>query len=150
MTQHVREILQDSLRRYGGALVIMACAVGLRFVLDPLLDGAGFAIFLVAMLTAAWVGGLGPSLIAQTCLLFVSAYFFSETQASPPPSREKAIAGVIAYFAVGSVVGWLSERNRAARRRAAARDLELETERNRLRATVSCMGDGVLVVDRQG
>ena len=62
--------------RYLSALAVVAVAVVLRLWLDPVVERSGFAIFLTGMLVAAWIGGLGPCLIAQTLILFAEAYRF--------------------------------------------------------------------------
>jgi PAS domain S-box-containing protein len=99
---------------------------------------------------AAWAGGLGPSLICQTLILFANAYWFSETQEVHSPMTVRGIVSLIAFYSVGGIVGILSEAWQAARKRAIAeRDAAL-SQREHLRATLSCVGDGVLVTDAGG
>ena len=136
--------------RYGAALVIMAVATLLRFWLDPVLDESGFAIFFAAVVLAAWLGGVGPCLLAQLLSLVISGAWFTETPDPTPESPAKFIAGLAAFFFVGIAAAVLSEANRAAQRRARSEAEEAVHQREQLRATLSCIGDAVVVTDEKG
>ena len=54
------------LRRYGAALVAVVLATLLRMWLDPFLENrAPFSTYFVAIMFAAWYGGIGPSLMVM-------------------------------------------------------------------------------------
>src|SRR5689334_15854046 len=80
---------RSAVARYGSAVLVIALATVLRLWLNPVLEGSGFALFLAAVVVAAWFGGLGPSLLALIASLFVSAWFFSAPAgaAPEPPAR---------------------------------------------------------------
>jgi PAS domain S-box-containing protein len=145
-----RATAREYLIRYASALAVAIAAILLRLWLDPYLERSGFALFLTGMLVAAWVGGLGPSLICQTLILFANAYWFSENQEVHSPMTVRGIVSLIAFYSVGGIVGALSEAWQAARKRALAQRDEALSQREHLRATISCVGDAVLATDAEG
>ena len=145
----VRSEIREVLLRYGRAGLVIVLAIAIRIGLDPWLGDAGFAIFVAGVLVAAWVGGLGPAILFQTLLLIVSGLWFESEQSQQKPPAE-GIAGLLAYYAVGAIVGVLSDKVRAALARAAARAAEAAAQREWLRATLTCMADGVLAADPAG
>lgn len=134
--------------RYRYVLALVAGAFALRCALEPYLADAGFSIFLAAVLIGAWVGGVGPSLLGQTLLLFLHAIVFANR--SPAQSEGRAIVGILAYYLVGIVVAVLSDARRVALRRMTAQSERIALQEQELKATVSCIGDAVIVVNRSG
>ncbi len=147
---HVRANMLATARRYASALAIAALSILLRLWLEPLLGPSGFAIALVGMLLAAWVGGLGPSLICQTLILLATAVWFNSDKPSPSPMSLRGIVSLIAFYGVGSIVALLSEAWQAARKRAADEARSAVSQREQLRTTLACIADGVLVADAAG
>jgi PAS domain S-box-containing protein len=137
------------LLRYGRAGLVIAVTIVIRLALEPWLGNAGFAIVLGGVLVAAWVGGLGPALVSQTLLLIASGFMFEDEQ-SGRKSPQENIAGLLAFYAVGGIVGVLSDKVRAALKRATDRAAEAAAQREWLRATLTCMADGVLAADPEG
>ena len=137
------------LLRYGRAGLVIAVAIAIRLALEPWLGNAGFAIFLGGVLVAAWVGGFGPALVCQTLLLMVSGFWFEEEH-SRHKSPQENIAGLLAYYAVGAIVGVLSDKVRAALKRATDRAAEAAAQRESLQATLTCLADGMLAADPAG
>jgi len=135
---------------YGSALAVTAVAIALRFALEPVLGRSGFAILLTGMLVAAWVGGLGPSLLCQTLILFANALWFQPERGVHSPATLQGIVSLLAYYSVGSIVAVLSEARYRAQRRAHERQLEAMSQREKLLTTLSCMADGVVVTDAEG
>jgi PAS domain S-box-containing protein len=136
--------------RYCSTFVVVAVAVALRYWLDPYLAISGAAIWLTAILIGAWVGGLGPGLIGQTLILFAEALLFSGPSAEPFELTFRAAVNFAVFYMVGGIVGLLSELRQAALERAQIEKEEALSQREQLRATLSCMGDGVLVADAEG
>ena len=63
--------------RYGVAVALVAVALLLRWAIFGHLDHRlPFAFFLVAVMVAAWFGGLGPGLLAAVAGLLLGDYFF--------------------------------------------------------------------------
>jgi PAS domain S-box-containing protein len=142
--------LKPQMRRYGSALAVVAVAVLLRLWLDPVLERSGFAIFLMGMLIAAWVGGLGPSLISQTLILFSEAMWFAPAHKIHSPITAEGLISLVAFYSVGGIVAVLSDAWRASQRRLQAKSEEAVARGEQLEATLSCIGDGVLVADANG
>ena len=136
--------------RYGSVGVIVALAVLTRWLLEPVLENAGFSIFLVAVLMGAWVGGIGPSLLGQTLLLLIHAACFAPSQSQHPQTMTRTILGFCAYYLVGTVVAALSEARQAALKRVAQQIEKVALQDEKLQATISGIGDGVLVTDHAG
>jgi PAS domain S-box-containing protein len=142
------EPLSSLAARYGSAFGIAAAAVALRIVLEPQLEHAGFAIFLGAVLLGAWVGGLGPSLISQTALLFVQARLFLHDVPAPESViTTRGIVSISAYYLVGSLVGLLSEARRSALDKVKRQNERIAHQQEQLRATIAGIGDAVLTVN---
>ncbi len=144
------ESLRHLLIRYSSAILVAAVAIGLRLLLDERLGHSGFAILLTGMLAAAWVGGVGPCLIAQTIILYAHGLWFSPTHEVHSPFTAQGLVSLIAFYAVGIAVAGLSEAWQAARMRAKAEKNEAIAQREHFRATLACVGDGVLVTDAEG
>jgi PAS domain S-box-containing protein len=128
--------LRSLVYRYGTALVAVVLATLLRMWLDPLLESrAPFSTYFVAIMFAAWYGGIGPSLMVMVIGALAADYFFIEPRGSlylynwvAYDVEHEVALGL--YFLVGIVIALLSESLRAGRRRTEAARAEL-AEANR-------------------
>lgn len=141
--------LRSQAFRYAKTLAIVSVAIGLRWFLEPQMERVGFSLFLAAVPLGAWVGGVGPSLLGQTILLVVHAQFFDSSNAQGWQPTIKGFVSVGAYYLVGIVVGALSEARHAAVVRVERQRREIAEREEQFRATLSCIGDGVLVTDAE-
>ena len=146
----IRSHFGRQLARYGYVLALVAGAITVRWLLEPVMEGAGFSVFLTAVLIGAWVGGIGPSLIGQTLLLLAHGILFAAVDRSSGQAGGRGIVGIVAYYLVGVVVALLSDARRAALRRLALQNEKIELQQQELRATVSSIGDAVIVADQTG
>ena len=124
---------RSAMIRYGAAFLAVILATLLRGLFNPILEGAGFAFFFVAVVIAAWYGGLGPSLLAVTLSVASSAIFFPDP---PPKEGERALrvfVGLGTFFFIGVATAILSESMRAAQRRAEAQAEEAIAQREQMR-----------------
>jgi PAS domain S-box-containing protein len=141
---------RSGLFRYGGAVLAICFATLLRYWLDQLVEGAGLAIFFVALVIAGWYGGVGPFVLAFALSLASFIAFFQ----SPPDAESdhpvRVLIGLGAFFFVGLATALLSEAVRAARRRAQAQTDAALYQREQLRTTLSCIGEAVIVTDTTG
>lgn len=135
--------------RYSLALGIVSVLIVLRVWLDPLFGKQSGLFFWAAILLGAWIGGIVPSLIGQTMIWAAQWHWFT-----PPPSPWRPsvseIMLIVVYYLLGSTIGLASDLRRRAQRRARAQQAEALSQREQLRATLSCMADGVLVTDADG
>ncbi len=61
--------------RYGLAVLLVALATGIRIVLRPIIPtGFPFLTFFLAVMLAAWRGGLGPGLLASVLSTLAAAF----------------------------------------------------------------------------
>ena len=117
--------------RYGAAFVAIILATLLRKWLDPLLENrAPFPTYFVAIMFAAWYGGIGPSLVGMVVGAVAADYFFIEPRGSVYLHKwvgydvEQQVALGL-YFLVGFVIALLSESLHAGRRRTETARAEL-------------------------
>jgi K+-sensing histidine kinase KdpD len=91
-------------------------------------------IFLVAIIASALIGGVGPGLLTSVTLHIAHGYLFID------PSTG-------GYYVVGIIVGVLSQKRASALARARAEHTDAVAQRERLRATLGCIADGVIVTN---
>ena len=109
--------------RYGGAVVAVGLATAARWALDPYMGGRQpLATFYFAIIAAAWLAGLGPSIVAGV-LSIVSAVLFIPPLGSLRPDSAPDLVRIGMFAAVCSAFVGFAEAGRRARRR-----LELEAE----------------------
>jgi PAS domain S-box-containing protein len=150
---------------YGGALVLTALAVVLRRLLDPLLGDRFPLITLFAVVVfVAWYAGRGPALLSLIVGAVAGDYFFFHPLYSFTIGQGEDQAGLALYGVLGIASIGLFESLRNARRRAEARERQLEQEvaarraaeqslaeeGERLRTTLASIGDAVITTDAEG
>ena len=64
--------------RYAIALAVVAAAVAIRTLVDPVMGKQYAVVFLGAILIGAWVGGRGPALFCMVLLHLVHGYWFQD------------------------------------------------------------------------
>jgi PAS domain S-box-containing protein len=139
----------SSWMRYGLAVALVAGAIALRAWLDPHMGHPSVAVFMVAILVGAWVGGIGPAILCLILLHVVHGYGFQR----PPGLWEPNVASIVSiigWYAVGITVGILSQMRTSAQLRAHCEHLEAVSQREQLKSTLACMADGVLATDVNG
>jgi PAS domain S-box-containing protein len=143
------ETKRETLLRYSLTLGIVSLAIIMRLWLDPVLGKQSGLFFWAAILLGAWIGGLIPSIIGQTMIWAAQWHWFT-----PPPSPWRPsvydIMLIGVYYLLGSTIGLASDLRRRAQHRARAEQAQAVSQREQLRATLSCMADGVLVTDEKG
>lgn len=141
---------RDRLVRYGWAVGIVGLAILLRVWLEPTLGKQTGLLFWAAILICPWIGGLVPSLIGQSMIWAAQWYWFTPPPATPWRPSLAEFLFIAIYYLFGSTIGVASDLRRKAQRRASVQQAEANSQREQLRATLSCMADGVLVTDEQG
>lgn len=136
------------LPKYLLALFIAAVATVARSLLPIEMRGGSFAISLIAILLIAGFTGLPATLLAQTLILLAEIAWLGDDRPSASDGQRLWL-GLVAYYAVGIAVALLGEAARAAKRRAVATTRQALEERERLRAAISGITDGILIADRE-
>src|SRR5574341_482719 len=132
---------QAWLVRYSTAIIAPSIAAALTLILEPVFVTLPLILFLAAVTAAAWLGGLGPGLLATLLGVLLSALISS----GPGNPLGADAASRLALFAVlGVGISLLQRVGRRAEERA------LLDERERLRITLSSIGDAVIAADTSG
>jgi PAS domain S-box-containing protein len=133
-----------SLRRFLVALSAVGVATAVRIALAPLLrDAIPYMTFFAAVIVAARVGGLAPGLVATAASAIASAQLTLRPAIESRGFRAADALGLALFCGIGALISALCESLLRARE---AQRLESE----RLRATLSSIGDGVIVTDAAG
>src|ERR1700733_7964887 len=99
--------------RYGVAVLSVAVAYILAKATNDYLHSQPFALlFLCAILFCAWVGGLGPALLALALSLLVFAYYFLNPTHTLLISLNE-LPRLIVFAAIGVTVGLLTASQRS-------------------------------------
>ena len=138
-------------RRYVVAVASVGVAVGVRFALDPLVaDRQRFAFFYLALLVSAWLGGLGPGIVAYLLGFLAVDYFFLGSRVPLVPTEGGDVVASFSYLFVGGVILLLMHSMRQAERRAEARARATRERDAEREAVMMNMGEGLYTVDTQG
>jgi PAS domain S-box-containing protein len=139
------------LQRYATALVLVAASFAFRLVVQQWVGERGpYFEFLPGIMVAAWLGGLGPGLLATALSATLALYFFV------PPVRTFAVEGpgdavsLVLFVATGVGIAWFNDRLRDAESRvrtAADRDRARTQE---LQTILDTAVDGIIVIDAKG
>ena len=127
---------ESRLRQYIVAILAAVLAVLVRVLLDPLLgDNSAFVLAILAVVAAAWNGGLGPAVVCLLVSYTATVYFVL------PPRQSFVVDGVANQLGTGLFVfvglgcALLGESQRRARqaaernyRSAVTKQVELEAE----------------------
>jgi len=109
--------------RYGTAIAVTGVAAWIRLVVDD--DWAAelpFVTFYPAVMTAAWVGGLLPGLLATVLSAVAANYLWAAPSTSFAFGEVSPTAALGVFFAIGTMISILT----AAWRRAAAAAVQSE------------------------
>lgn len=125
---------------------LVAAATVARSLLDPWLgDTLPYITYFAAIVTAAWFGRLGPSLLAVVLSCVAAEWFFIAPRYSFKPSYSSPSdwVGLVTFLGVGAIVVALSESLHRARQLAL-------TRREWLRVALNSIGDAVIATDARG
>lgn len=121
--------------RYGVAVLATATILILRFLLDPVLGSdAPLLAFTVAVMVAAWYGGLGPGLLATGLSVVAGTYFFIVPAFSLAVQRVQDLVTTGLFVLSSVVITLLNERLQRARKQSAASDSAAREQKEAFRA----------------
>lgn len=137
---------QWRLRPWASYLVACAAAglaLGASLAFESLIQQDVYPIFLVAVLISAYIGGLGPGLLAALLATLISTYFFLPPRYSFAITQLSTLARLLSFalvaLGIGSLVGMLRRAEREAFER-----------QSRWESTLLSIGDAVITADIQG
>jgi two-component system sensor kinase FixL len=138
---------RSRLLRYTAAPALVVLALALREALAPLLPGQTvFLYFVPPVLLAAWIGGLGPGLLA-TLLSLLSALFLI---ANAPAISTPVIINSAAFTVIGVGVSWGGELLRRGRRRQILMTRETLAREAHLQSILDTVPEAMIVIDEHG
>jgi signal transduction histidine kinase/ActR/RegA family two-component response regulator len=135
-----RTFRRSPLARYGLALLLVAVALLLRWLLWPLLGPEVPFLFLwPAVMIAAWYGGLGPGLLVTALSLLSEEALLLRPDWHQTLGREE-LAGMALFGLLGVLLSVLADRLRRARRQAERRAEELAEAHRRKDEFLAMLG----------
>jgi PAS domain S-box-containing protein len=137
--------------RYGVALVSVAVATLIRFLLSSLLgDSVPFIFYFPAVAASGWYGGFWPGLFS-TGVSAVAAWFLFVPSLHSNAGWEWSAPARLAVFLLGCIfINVVIESLRRASQKAIEGRRREREERERLRVTLASIGDAVIATDVQG
>src|SRR5688572_397794 len=137
--KHVRRTLPG----YAISLLVLAGAVLLRWLLDPLMtDSLPLVTLFGAVAAAIWVGGHRPALLVTIVGYVACHYLFIEPRGNFIFNAEIAV-GALAYLFTSALIIAIGDAMRRAQTRASTRG-------EVLRVTLGSIGDAVIATDNEG
>ncbi len=136
----------------GVALAATAGAFVLRMAFTPLIGPTTvpFDTFFLAVLVAAWFGGLWAGILSTVVSALASVYFFAEPGRSMLIHNRHDQLSLLIFIAVGLCVALLAHSQNLALDRAERAENAERVERRRFETTLSSIGDAVLATDAAG
>jgi|GEM_PF-3983584 len=127
--------------RYGTAILIVLFVYLIREALDPFIGAktAFVVLFLLPAPISAWIGGVGPGVVATVLSLLVGDYYSFHANIS----MDARVVRIGTFLAEGIFISWLVAKTEM-RRRALAK---VESEAVLLQAAVGASTDGITVAD---
>jgi PAS domain S-box-containing protein len=137
--------------RYAFPLVAVVLASVLRGALVPALgEGVPFILYFPTVVLCAWFGGLWPGLLSAALGGLVALYFFIPPYQSFTAHDPTAPAQLIVFLVASTLISLLADRLHRAMRRAQEGEAREREGRERIRVTLTSVGDAVIVTDDQG
>jgi PAS domain S-box-containing protein len=129
---------------YGLSLVILAVAIAIRWLLDPLLgDTLPYTPLGGAVAAAVWIGGYRPAVLVTLIGYFICSYLFDAPRGQIFLQSPGALTGFAAYLFTCGLIIAIGEAMRRAQNRARERGEILSV-------TLGSIGDAVITTDVDG
>src|SRR6185503_17189584 len=140
----IRKLVRGTVPAYAISLLVLAGAVLLRWLLDPLIgDSLPLVTLFGAVAGAAWLGGYRPALLVVILGYLACAYLFIPPRGAIDLTTYETVVGLIAYLFTCSLIIGIGEGMRRAQARAGDRG-------EVLRVTLGSIGDAVITTDNDG
>ncbi|HEV2835333.1 MAG TPA: PAS domain S-box protein, partial [Pyrinomonadaceae bacterium] len=135
--------MRSSLKNYVVGFAIIALAVLVRWLLDPLIgDSYPLVTLFGAVAAAVWLGGYRPAIPVALAGYIACHYLFIPPRGALDFASVANVVGLVAYLFTCSLIIFFGEAARIAHIRAAER-------REILRVTLGSIGDAVITTDTE-
>ena len=135
------------LARYAVAALAIGLCMAARLALTPIYhERASFLIFAPGLMLAAWVGGLGPALLATAFGLALNAALVGGALGDDP----QTLVGAAIFLILGVASGLVGERLLKSSRRAAAAVENLAEREAHLQSILATIPSAMIVIDERG
>lgn len=139
---------QTAWQTYFFAAGVTAAALLIRFTFSASLGGhAPFLPLIAAIVLAAWLGGLGPGLLATALGGAAGALIPPHLYGVPSGAGSLLHLGI--FFGIGALISWVSESLHAARRRLAVSEQKLAHRFQELQAILETTPAVVYLIDHE-
>jgi PAS domain S-box-containing protein len=135
--------------RYGLALLAVAAAFGLQWVLWRWLFPAPYLLLLSAVIFSAWVGGNGPGAFA-TALSVLGAQFFLRPLVAPSSGGGLSSLTIALFACVAALMSLVCARVRSTLHEAQSARASSQANGHVLAVTLRSLGDAVVTTDPNG
>jgi len=139
------------IRRYSIAVLLVAASLATRLaVLGWLGEKVPFLQFFPAIMLAAWLGGLGPGLLAVGLSATAALHLFIPPVGSLTPADPVDAISLLLFVATGTGISWFNHRLREADARGRAASDRDQARTQELQTILDTAGDGIIVIDSRG
>jgi PAS domain S-box-containing protein len=128
----------------GAALLARIVSVALLGIHTP------FFPFFLAVLAAAWYGGLKPGLLATALGTVLGVYLFAQPSHALWTGNPSSLLVSVLFVVIGVTASATCGALHAARRRTEDRQLRLEQAEQQIRAVLNHVIDGIVTLDEVG
>jgi K+-sensing histidine kinase KdpD len=95
---------------YAVAVASIAIAFTIKLLLHPLLGGQSpYLLFTVAVVIAAWYGGIAAGLLATALGALLGTHFFVPSFFSVPLPAQADLTQLILFLVVGVLISWIGQ-----------------------------------------
>ena len=136
--------MPPAVTRYFAAISVLAAAVLLRGLLDPVLgDALPLVTVFGAVAAAVWIGGAGPGIVVTFLGYLACSFLFIEPRGQFALGTYANLIGLLAYLFTCAIIIALGQATRIAQMR-------VSEQRRLLQITLASIGDGVITTDNRG
>lgn len=133
--------------RYGIAPITVALGLAVRSLLAPVMTGETvYTYFVPSVLVSAWLGGLGPGLVATALSVLATIFLI----AGAPNLSTTSIANGLAFVLIGAVISWGGEMLHQSRRRTMAMTRDALAREAHLQSILDTVPEAMIVIDERG
>jgi PAS domain S-box-containing protein len=127
------KVIRSQLKPYGVAVLIVAIASLLTWLLQPFLAPSVFILFFPAVMVSALYSGMGPGLLATILSALICKYFFLAPVSSLTIVARNTSMRLVVFLLVTLLLAAIGTALRAARGRIEASLLKLQASEERYR-----------------